>query len=244
MASTTFVDGNILTAAQMNTLGDTVDGYATTATAAGTTTLTVASKYQQFFTGSTTQTVTMPVASTLVVGWKIRVRNNSTGIVTVNSSGANAIYAIPAGGDTIFTCILASGTSAASWDYLDCTVTGSPAAGTTSTGATGAGYMGIPQNAATTGSYGVVAADAGTHIHSTATRTVTLPANGTIALPIGYTITFTAATGATVTIAITTDTMYLAGPGTTGSRTLAPFGMATAIKIGATSWMISGNGLT
>jgi hypothetical protein len=36
----------------------------------------------------------------------------------------------------------------------------------------------------------------------------------------------------------------LAGPGTTGSRTLAAFGMATAIKISATSWHISGNGLT
>jgi hypothetical protein len=139
---------------------------------------------------------------------------------------------------------LASGTSVASWDYLDCTVTGSPAAGTTSTGATGAGYMGIPKNAATTGSYGVVAADAGTLLHTTTTRTITLPANGTIALPIGFAISFTAATGATVTIAITTDTMYLAGAGTTGSRTLAPFGMATAIKTAATEWMISGNGLT
>jgi hypothetical protein len=48
-----------------------------------------------------------------------------------------------------------------------------------------------------------------------------------------------------MTIAISgTDTMYLAGPGTTGSRTLAAFGMATAVKITSTSWMISGNGLT
>lgn len=126
MASTTFVDGNPLTAAQMNTLGDTVDGYATTATSAGTTVLTVASKYQQFFTGSTTHTVTMPVASTLVVGWKIRVVNNSSGIVTVQSSGANTIYAVPAGGDVIFTCILASGTTAASWDYKDLTLASAP----------------------------------------------------------------------------------------------------------------------
>jgi hypothetical protein len=38
--------------------------------------------------------------------------------------------------------------------------------------------------------------------------------------------------------------LLLAGPGTTGSRTLAPFGMATALKITSTSWIISGNGLT
>lgn len=124
------------------------------------------------------------------------------------------------------------------------TVTGNPAAGTTSTGTSGFGYMGLPQNSATTGAYGVVAADAGTHIYSSATRTITLPANATIAMPIGSTVVFIAGSGATVTIAITTDTMYLAGLGTTGSRTLAAFGMATAVKITATSWMISGNGLT
>lgn len=123
-------------------------------------------------------------------------------------------------------------------------ITGTVIAGTTSTATSGVGYMGLPQNATTTGSYGVVAADAGTHIYSTATRTITIPANGTIAMPIGTTITFIAGSGATVTIAITSDTLLLAGPGTTGSRTLAPFGMATAVKITSTSWIISGNGLT
>lgn len=116
---------------------------------------------------------------------------------------------------------------------------------TTTTAARGGGYMGIPQSAAaTTGSYTIVAADAGEHIYTTATRTVTIPANASVAFPVGTAITFVAATGATVTIAITSDTLLLAGPGTTGSRTLAPFGMATALKITSTSWIISGNGLT
>jgi len=119
-----------------------------------------------------------------------------------------------------------------------------PADGTTSTATAGAGYMGLPQNATTTGSYTIVAADAGKHIYASATRTVTIPANGSVAFPVGTTITFIAGSGATMTIAITTDTMYLAGPGTTGSRTLAAFGMATAVKITSTSWIISGNGLT
>ena len=126
--------------------------------------------------------------------------------------------------------------------------TGNPAAGTTSTGTSGFGYMGLPQNATTTGSYTILAADAGTHIYSSATRTITIPSSGTTAMPIGTTIVFIAGSGATVTISIssspTVNTLYLAGPGTTGSRTLAPFGMATAVKITATSWIISGNGLT
>jgi hypothetical protein len=119
-----------------------------------------------------------------------------------------------------------------------------PADGTTATATAGAGYMGLPQNATTTGAYTIVAADAGRHIYASATRTVTINSNANLALPIGTTITFIAGTGATMTIAITSDTLILAGPGTTGSRTLAPFGMATAVKITSTSWIISGNGLT
>jgi hypothetical protein len=38
--------------------------------------------------------------------------------------------------------------------------------------------------------------------------------------------------------------MYLGGTGTTGSRTLAAFGMATAVKVTATTWFINGTGLT
>ena len=48
----------------------------------------------------------------------------------------------------------------------------------------------------------------------------------------------------TVTIAINTDTMYLAGTGSTTSRTLAAYGVATAIKMTSTTWLISGTGLT
>jgi hypothetical protein len=124
------------------------------------------------------------------------------------------------------------------------TPTITPAAGTTTIAAAGAGYMGLPQNATTTGAATVAAADAGKHIYSTATRTITIDSNANLALPIGTAVTFIAGTGATVTIAITTDTMYLAGTGTTGSRTLAAFGVATAIKIASTTWIISGNGLT
>ena len=92
-------------------------GYATTATAAGVTTLTVTSANQQFFTGTTTQTVVLPVTSTLALGMSYLIVNNSTGIVTVQSSGANAITTITAGTSAAFTCILTSGTTAASWDY-------------------------------------------------------------------------------------------------------------------------------
>jgi hypothetical protein len=66
-----------------------------------------------------------------------------------------------------------------------------------------------------------------------------------VAYPVGTAITFVNQNGAgSVNIAITTDTMRLAGPGTTGTRTLAANGIATALKIAATEWIISGTGLT
>lgn len=97
-------------------------GYTTTATAAGTTTLTAASNPLQYFTGSTTQTVVMPVTSTLLQGQSFTVVNNSTGAVTVQSSGANSITVLAGGTSATFTCILTSGTTAASWQALPAAV--------------------------------------------------------------------------------------------------------------------------
>lgn len=92
-----------------------ISGYTTTATAAATTTLTVSSNQNQYFTGSTTQTLVMPVTSTLVLGQYWNIVNLSSGVVTIQSSGGNTILALPAMSETAVTCILTSGTSAASW---------------------------------------------------------------------------------------------------------------------------------
>lgn len=74
-------------------------------------------------------------------------------------------------------------------------------------------------------------------------RTFTIPANDTVPYGVGTTLTFVNEVN-TVTIAITSDTLVLAGAGSTGSRTLAANGMATALKITSTKWMISGAGLS
>jgi hypothetical protein len=92
-------------------------GYTTTATAAGTTTLTVTSNYRQFFTGSTTQTIVLPVTSTLVTGIAYEIENNSTGTLTVNSSGGNLVGTIPAGVCAHAVCIGTTLTTAADWDW-------------------------------------------------------------------------------------------------------------------------------
>jgi hypothetical protein len=91
-------------------------GYTTTATAAGTTTLTSTSTPNQFFTGISNQTVVLPVASTLILGAAFQIHNNSAGDLTVNSSGGNLVATVTPNTTFTFTCILTSGTTAASWD--------------------------------------------------------------------------------------------------------------------------------
>lgn len=109
-------------------------------------------------------------------------------------------------------------------------------------------HSNLPQNSKSA-DYTLVIGDANSHIFhpnaDTSARTFTIPANSSVAFPIGTTLTFVNGHGAgVITIAITTDTMRLAGTGATGSRTLAANGMATAIKVTSTEWKISGTGLT
>lgn len=134
-----------------------IPGFATTATAAGNTVLTVASKQIQEFTGTLTQTVTMPVASTLVAGQQYVIINNSSANVTVNSSGGNAIQVMAANTTLYLDLVLASGTTAASWNsgyvfdngagVLSITGTANQVIASASTGAV---TLSLPQSIATT----------------------------------------------------------------------------------------------
>jgi hypothetical protein len=115
-------------------------------------------------------------------------------------------------------------------------------------GSTIAEIQRIAQNSQS-GAYTLVLSDAGKHIlhpsADTTPRTFTIPANSSVAFPVGTAVTFVNQNAAgAISIAITTDTMRLAGPGTTGTRTLAANGIATAIKITSTEWLISGTGLS
>ena len=121
------------------------------------------------------------------------------------------------------------------------------ASGQTVDGTNGIGYINIPQNSQSA-AYTCVLADAGKHIFHPSTdataRTFTIPANSSVAYPIGTAISFINMTSQVVSIAITTDTMYLSSAGTTGTRSLAQYGTATAVKIESNKWIISGAGLT
>lgn len=109
----------------------------------------------------------------------------------------------------------------------------------------------IPQNSQNN-DYTLLMSDAGKHIlhpsADTTPRTFTIPSNGGgggVPFQIGTAVSFVNQDGAgDITISITADTLWMAGTGATGSRTLTENGIATALKITSTEWIIAGTGLS
>lgn len=197
--------------------------YTTTATAAGTTTLTGLSTEIQFFTGATTQTVQMPVVSTLSLGRQWIIYNKSSGVLTINSSGSNAITTIPAGNFAYITCILITGTTAVSWAY---DVVGSlPTSGTN---LTLSGYLneakGSDIASATTTDIG---AATGNYIDVTGTTTIT--GLGTIQAGTRRIVRFTGA------LTLTHNGTSLILPNATNITTVAS-DVACFISLGSGNW--------
>ena len=234
-------------------------GYTTTATAAGTTTLTNASNNQQLFTGTTTQTVTMPVASTMTVGTRYMIENNSTGVVTVQSSGLNTIVAIPSNTSIKITAILNSGTTAASWDYEfigfnAITGTGSAVLATSPTLTTPTlttpiinqpkTYIGYT---AKTAAYTIASGDEGYlfSMNNAATQQFNIPTDATFNFAIGTEVHFVWITGAgQPTIGATTPgttTVISTGAVSATPKLRVANSAATAIKLSANSWLVVGD---
>jgi hypothetical protein len=128
---------------------------------------------------------------------------------------------------------------------IDGNVTGTPAEPEVNTNtAKNLGYIGLPQVILNTGNLTLSKAHSGKHIYVTgASQTITIPANASVPLETGTTIIIINE-NVSSSIAITSDTLRLAGTASTGTRTLAANGMATLVKIAATTWIISGNGLS
>ena len=169
-------------------------------------------------TTMTNKTLTAPVMTAPVLG------TVASGIISACTSTSMALV----------TPILGTPTSG---NLSNCTVDGTDAVG----------FRNIPINS-NSAAYTAVLADSGKIIFHPSTdanaRTFTIPANSSVPYALGTALTFINMTSQVVTIAITSDTMYLSSAGTTGSRSLAQYGSATAIKMTSTTWLISGSGLT
>lgn len=108
------------------------------------------------------------------------------------------------------------------------------------------GFKGCPVNTQN-GNYNFVLGDAGKIVRKTSGgsgETYTVPANSSVAFPVGTILIIHNDGGGTLSIAITTDTMEQWVSGSTGTRTLADNGRAVIEKVTTTSWKISGLGLS
>jgi hypothetical protein len=109
------------------------------------------------------------------------------------------------------------------------------------------GYRDAPQNLQT-GSYGLVLADRGKSVqfNGVGPFTCTIPANSSVAYPVGTTIVLCNNSSSALTISIPgSDSLVLAGTGSGGfgvSRTLASNGLATLYKGASQLWFVSGAG--
>lgn len=176
--------------------------------------------------------------------------NSNTGATTLNIDSLGALDIQKYNGDALIAGDLAAGvpalmvldSGADDWILLNPQgwIVDSPNAS-----ASESGFKGLPQGNAGAGNYTAVLSDAGKHLLINGGNTLTIPANSSVAYPAGTVLTIVNVSGASsATIAITSDTLRLAGTASTGSRTLAPLGMASALKIGSTEWFISGTGLS
>ena len=168
--------------------------------------------------------------ASLTLGAALPVASGGTGATTSTGTGAVVLQTSP----SLTTPALGTPTAGV---LSACTVDGTDSVG----------FRNAPINSRSA-DYTLVLADSGKTIFHPASdnnaRTFTIPANSSVAYAVGTVVSFINLAAADVTIAITTDTMYLGGDGATGSRTLAEYGIASALKVSSTDWVISGNGLT
>ena len=129
-------------------LNNTIESVTTTATTAGTTTLTVASTKTQQFTGSSTQTVVLPNATTLANGTSFYITNRSTGAVTVQMNGGTLLQTLAASSYALFV-LISNSTAAGTWD-VGYTSGGGSGTVTTVSVVSANGFAGTVANAGTT----------------------------------------------------------------------------------------------
>lgn len=109
---------------------------------------------------------------------------------------------------------------------------------------TSVGFLGSPQISTQT-THTLALVDSGGHYYhvSGSAHTLTIPANGSVAFPIGTIIGIVNESGGgVVSVAITTDTLRWGS--STGTRSIAANGSATLLKVTATVWRLTGDGIT
>lgn len=187
------------------------------------------------FTGTLTAARNVVVPSTSKLYF---VRNSTSGgfALTVKTSAGTGI-AVRNGGYALLVCDGTNVNDAITQLATTTTISGNVV-----------GYRDIPQRSVSEDTT-LTLADAGYHLYhpaaDTTARAWTIPANSSVAFPVGTAITFINDVGAgAITLSITSDTLVFSPSGATGTRSLPPAAVATAVKVTSTKWFISGTGVS
>lgn len=235
------------TATTVNKVTITAPASGSTLTIADGSTLATSGAYSITFTATATTAITLPTTGTLATLAGSETFTNKTltspvlttptlGVATVTTVNKVTITA-PASGSTL---TIADGKTLTCSNIVTLT-------GTDNTSYSLDQLTSIPFQSKSA-AYTSVLTDAGKGIDHPASdanaRTFTIDSNANVAYPVGTMLMFSNMSANAVTIAITSDTMTLMGAGSTGSRTLAQYGVAFTRKIATTAWIIWGVNLT
>jgi hypothetical protein len=189
-----------------------------------------------YFTGSGAGTVTdlTSVARTLI-GQSTQALMRSAGLGLGTASTQNT-------GTSGGNVPLLNGAN--SWSGLQTLSAGADVTPASTPSTTAVGYLGAPQNLIS-GSYTMVMSDAGKSFYHTSgtAHVLTIPANASVAFPIGTVMAGVNENGAgNLTLACTSDTLRWGS--STGSRTIAANGTFSLLKVAATVWRLTGDGIS
>lgn len=204
-----------------------------------------------------TGALTLSISNTSTVGTDssrlllISGATNGQMLVRNAASAAGAAYTNSPAGVSVSlvtgtTSPLAFGTNATLAGFFDLNqFLNLSATGTAASTIFGPVYAGIPQNLQA-GNYVLVLGDANKHLYrpSGALLTWTIPANASVAFPIGTAITFVNLSGSGMNLAITTDSLFWLPTASSGARVIAANGTCTILKVAATIWILTGVGIT
>lgn len=163
----------------------------------------------------------------------------NTGAVTINLNGLGAKAITKSGATALSSGDIASGA------VVSITYDGTQFQMAPDSSAAVDALKDVAANSQST-SYTLALTDRGKSIDFTgaAGQTITVPANGTVAFPVGAVVTITNTTTNNLLISINTDTLRQAGTANVGTRTLGQYGVATLRKVASTTWIIGGSGLS
>ena len=180
-----------------------------------------------------------------VVGNLTSINLTTSNLTSTNLATTNLAVTDIVAGNATATNLTATNLTATNLTATNATTTNLTATTVLDAGTIGAaapGFRGLPQNAQT-GAYTLALSDIGKQVSNTTGGWV-IPANASIAFPIGAAVVLYNNSGTSQNVSITSDTLRLAGTTLTGTAALAEYGIATCTKVGSTTWVISGAGVS